>query len=167
MKKLVLKNCEHGSGVFAEEPIKAGDEILKFRGPLVGINDLPRPYTAENDYYLQIGEDLFIGPSGEIDDYINHSCEPNSGIKFDIEGITLVAIKPIATGHQITFDYSTTMHNFDYEMNCRCSSNKCRQRVKNFIDLPEETQTKYIKLGIIPDYILDHFDRLTQSDQRI
>jgi SET domain-containing protein len=159
MKKLDLKNCEHGSGVFAKEPIKVGDEILKFKGPVVGINDLPRPYTAENDYYLQIEEKRFMGPSGEIDDYVNHSCEPNSGIKFDIDGIKLVAIAPIAPGQQITFDYSTTMHNFDYEMNCRCSSNKCRRRVKNFIALPEETQAKYIKLGIIPDYILNILDR--------
>ena len=159
MKKLELKNCEHGRGVFAKEPIKAGDEILKFRGPVVVINDLPRPYTAENDYFLQIGQDLFVGPSGEIDDYVNHSCEPNSGIKFESDYIKLVAIAPIAPGHQITFDYSTTMHKFDYQMNCACGSNKCRLRVKNFVELPEETQEKYIKLGIIPDYILNHFDR--------
>ena len=155
MKKLEQKNCEHGRGVFSKEYIEVGDEILKFNGPLVGINDLPKPYTAENDYYLQIGENLFIGPSGEIDDYVNHSCEPNSGIKFDMDGIKLVAITSITAGHQITFDYSTTMHNFDYEMNCACGSNKCRRRVKNFVELPREIQARYVKLGIVPGYILD------------
>ena len=72
-----------------------------------------------------------------------------------MDGIKLVAITSIAAGHQITFDYSTTMHNFDYEMNCACGSNKCRRRVENFIELPRETQARYVKLGIVPDYILD------------
>jgi hypothetical protein len=126
---------------------------------LLSIANLPKPYTAENDYYLQIGENLFIGPSGWLDDYVNHSCEPNSGVKFDIDDIKLVAIVPIATGQEITFDYSTTMHNFDWEMNCACGSKKCRQRVKNFEELHADIQAKYIKLGIIPDYILNSLDR--------
>ena len=132
---------------------------MHFKGPVVSIKDLPNPYIAENDYYLQIEENLFMGPSGELDDYVNHSCEPNSGIKFDTDCIKLVAIAPVAPGHQITFDYSTTMHNFDWEMNCACGSNKCRRQVKNFIELPEETQARYVKLGIVPDYILKNLDR--------
>ena len=159
MKKIELKNCKHGRGVFAKEPIKVGDEILQFKGPLVNIKDLPEPYTAQNDYYLQIGENLFMGPSGEIDDYVNHSCEPNSGIKFDIDGIKLLAIVPIAAGHQVTFDYSTTMHNFDWEMSCACGSNRCRRQVKNFTALSKKLQARYIKLGIVPAYILNILDR--------
>ena len=159
MKKLELKNCTHGRGVFSKEPIKAGEEILQFEGPVVGIKDLPEPYTAETDYYLQIGENLFMGPSGKLDDYINHSCEPNCGIKFDVDAIKLVAIAPIDAGHQITFDYSTTMLNFDYEMKCACGSNKCRRRVKNFVELPAEIQAKYIELGIVPLYLLHTHDR--------
>ena len=159
MKKLEKRKCDHGWGVFSKEAVKVGDEILKFIGPFVDITELPKPYTAENDYYLQIAEDLFMGPSGGIDDYVNHCCEPNSGIKFGLDGVKLVAIAPIAAGCQITFDYSTTMHNFDYEMKCACGSSKCRRRVKNFIELPEEIRTKYINLGIVPDYILNALDR--------
>ncbi|MBW2433300.1 MAG: SET domain-containing protein-lysine N-methyltransferase [Deltaproteobacteria bacterium] len=159
MKKLELKNCTHGRGVFVKEPIEAGEEILQFEGPVMDSNDLPDPYTAETDYYLQIGENQFMGPSGKLDDYVNHSCEPNCGIKFDVDGIKLVAIVPIDAGYQITFDYSTTMHNFDYEMKCACGSNSCRQRVKNFVQLPAELQAKYIQLGIVPHYLLRVHDR--------
>jgi SET domain-containing protein len=159
MKKLEQKNCEQGRGVYSKEHVRVGDEILKFNGPLVSIKDLTRPYTAENDYYLQIGENLFMGPSGGLDDYVNHSCEPNSGIKFDFDGIKLVAIALIAPGNQITFDYSTTMHNFDWEMNCACGSDTCRRRVKNFLELPAEIQARYVKLKIVPDYILKNLHR--------
>ena len=161
MKKLELKNCPHGRGVFAKEPIEAGEEILQFEGAVVGLEDLPEPYTAETDYYLQVGENLFMGPSGKIDDYVNHSCEPNCGIKFDVDAIKLVAIAQIDAGDQITFDYSTTMHDFDYEMKCTCGSNICRQRIKNFVELPAKIQAKYVKLGIVPVYLLHAQDRRT------
>jgi SET domain-containing protein len=159
MKKLERKDCTHGRGVFAKEPVKTGEEILQFEGPVVASNDLPEPYTAETDYYLQIGENLFMGPSGKLDDYVNHSCEPNCGIKIDGDAVKLVAIVPVGAGHQITFDYSTTMHNFDYEMKCACGSKTCRQRVKNFVELPAKIQAKYIKLGIVPLYLLHALDR--------
>jgi hypothetical protein len=158
MKKLEQKNCEHGRGIYTKERLKVGDEILLFKGPLVNFKDLPKPYTAENDYYLQIGENLFMGPSGDLDDYVNHSCEPNSGIKSDVDGIKLVAIVPIAAGHQITFDYSTTMQNFDWVMTCTCGSNTCRRKIKNFVELPKKIQTRYIKLRIVPSYILKNLN---------
>ncbi|MDX1709350.1 MAG: SET domain-containing protein-lysine N-methyltransferase [Desulfobacterales bacterium] len=154
MRKLELKNCAHVKGVFTKQPLTAGEEILQFDGPVVGSQDLPDPYTAKTDYYLQIGENLFMGPSGKIDDYVNHSCQPNCGIKFDVDAIKLVAIVPINAGHQITFDYSTTMHNATYKMKCACGLKKCRRRVKNFVELPAEIQARYIKLGIVPRYLL-------------
>jgi hypothetical protein len=159
MRKLEAKNCAHGKDVFAKEPFKAGEEILKFKGPVVDIKDLPEPYTADTDYYLQIGENLFLGPSGQHDDYVNHSCEPNCGIRFNIDTIKLVAIVPINAGHQITFDYSTTMYNFAYEMKCTCNSNNFRRRLKNFVDLPSKIQARYIKLGIVPLYLLNVLQR--------
>ena len=38
----------------------------------------------------------------------------------NVDAIKLVAIATIDAGYQITFDYSTTMLNFDYEMKCAC-----------------------------------------------
>ena len=125
----------------------------------MNIEDLPEPYTAETDYYLQIDANLFMGPSGKLDDYVNHSCEPNCGIKIGGDGVKLIAIVPIDAGHQITFDYSTTMHNFDYEMTCACGSNNCRRQIKNFAELPAKIQANYIKLGIVPLFLLQAQDR--------
>lgn len=65
----------------------------------------------------------------------------------------------MAAGHQITFDYSSTMHIFEWEMNCACGTNKCRRQVKNYVELPQEVQVRYIKLGIIAPYILNKLDR--------
>jgi len=154
MKKLALKDCKHGKGVFALKDINNGNEVLQFQGSVVGYEELPHPYTAENDYYLQIGDGIFLGPSGSIDDFVNHSCYPNTGVLFDSGVIKLVAVTPIPAGSEITFDYSTTMDDFRWKMDCSCGSENCRHKLDNFVDLEAEIQAKYIQLGVIPDYIL-------------
>ena len=135
MKKLELKNCEHGKGVFSKENIKFGDAILQFKGPVVSINDLPKPYTAENDYYLQIGKNIFMGPSGEIDDYVNHSCEPNTTAKNYCD----IAIRNIKKDEEITGDYSEDLLPGE-EMQCNCGSERCRKIVKNSSKLLEKRE---------------------------
>jgi SET domain-containing protein len=157
MEKIVIGDCKHGKGVFATEHINAGGKILQFEGSVVSPEELPNPYSAANDYYLQIGERIFLGPSGGIDDYVNHSCCPNTGVLFDSGNIKLVAITPIPSGSEITFDYSTTMENFWWEMDCSCGSANCRRKIKNFMDIGPEIQARYIQLGVVPHYILKHF----------
>ncbi len=159
-KKLILNDCPYGKGVFAAEDIDAGEEVLQFGGPIVGVEELPRPYTAQNDYYLQIGASTFLGPSGNLDDYVNHSCTANTVVIFDSGGIKLIADAFIPAGSQITFDYSTTMDNFWWEMECTCGSKNCRRKVQNFVDLTEQLQSKYIKMGVVPEYILDKLPRI-------
>jgi len=159
-KKLILNDCLYGKGVFAAENIDFGEEVLQFGGPIVGVEELPRPYTAENDYYLQIGTSVFLGPSGKLDDYVNHSCTANTVVIFDSGIIKLVACDFIPAGNQVTFDYSTTMDNFWLEMECACGSDNCRQKVKNFVDLSAQLQSKYIKMGVVPEYILKKLPRI-------
>ena len=153
-KNLFLKECCHGKGVFCAEDIDSGEEILQFGGQIVGFENLPQPYTSQNDYYLQIGECKFLGPSGNLDDYVNHSCVPNAGVIFGSGVIKLIAVVFIPVGSQITFDYSTTMDNFGWEMACACGSNKCRQKVQNFVDISEHIQAEYVNRGIVPNYII-------------
>ena len=69
------------------------------------------------------------------------------------------SIKDIKKGEEITWDYSTTMDEDKWEMDCVCQSKNCRKRIKDFKYLPKEIQQKYIKLGIVPDYILENLKR--------
>ena len=153
MKKLILQECPNGVGVFAGEKISAGEEILTFLGPLIERRDMPEIHSQDEDYYLQVGDDLFLGPSGWIDDYINHSCDPNSGVVIEGKVSKLVAVQNISRGDEIRFDYSTTMYRPILVMKCWCGSTLCRGEVVDFIYLPGEIQAKYIALGVVPDYI--------------
>lgn len=89
---------------------------------------MPKLIKPEYDRYIQVGEDKYLGPSGDFDDFINHSCDPNSGIQIKGKKVVLLAIKDIKQNEEITWDYSTTMDEDDWEMDCQCGCLKCRKK---------------------------------------
>ena len=155
-KKIIVKNSKNGAGVFANKNLEKGEVILEFHGELFTREELPKPYNEVEDHYLQIDNDLYMGPSGEADDFFNHSCDPNAGLSFAGKKIFLVAIENIADGDEITWDYSTTMNEDDWEMECKCGSKSCRGRIRDFKYLPEKIQKKYLDLKIVPKYITEN-----------
>jgi hypothetical protein len=120
---------------------------MHYSGPLLRYEQ-----TSPTTLALQIGPDLYIGESGQADDFVNHSCQPNAGMRIEATDVRLVAIRDIATGEQITFDYSTTMDEDDFEFDCLCGSPVCRGRVGDFKHLPASLRQHYDQLGIVPKY---------------
>ncbi|HUW97446.1 MAG TPA: SET domain-containing protein-lysine N-methyltransferase [Acidiferrobacter sp.] len=121
----VNESPQHGRGVFADVSIPAETALITFRGPL-----LRRTELDPRDYHLQIGDDLYLGPSGEADDYVNHSCAPNAGF---VEGLTLRALRDIAANEEITWDYSCAIDEADFlGFPCACGAPDCRGTVQSF-----------------------------------
>ena len=57
--------------------------------------------------------------------FINHSCEPNCETEDDDERIFVVAIRDIAAGEELTYEY----HLYDSdesEQHCYCGAKNCR-----------------------------------------
>jgi hypothetical protein len=142
-----------GKAVFATRDYKPDQVIVKFEGKIIDKDKIPKNMHGSSDRYVQISKDKFMGPSKNTDDFINHSCEPNCGLLFRDYGIILVAIKNIKIGDEITWDYSTSIHNDSWKMKCKCLSKKCRGDIGEFKNLSKVVQTRYIRLGIVPDYI--------------
>jgi len=159
MRDLILGQSNNGKAAFANKDFKKGEEIIEFKGKLFTYEQLPTPYDEVEDHYVQIDKNLYIGPSSGVDDFFNHSCNPDSGLKIKGKRVILVAIKDIKKNEEITWDYSTTMDEDDWELDCTCGSKNCRKRIRDFKYLPGEIQQKYIKLGIVPKYILDNLKR--------
>jgi hypothetical protein len=153
MLKLTLSEG-HGTGVFTSDAILCGEKIIQFRGPLIDISEIMNEslIDPEDDRYIQIGPSTLMGPSGEMDDYINHSCEPNSGVKKLDGDWWLIAIRDIASKEEIAWDYSTTMCNDTWEMVCRCGADSCRKIIKEYVFLPQVIKNRYEALGVVPDY---------------
>ena len=146
--KLDVRRGTHGRGVFAGETIPAGALIARFTGPFLHYAE-----TSASTYALQIGPDLYIGGSGGVDDLFNHSCDPNACVMIEGTAAELRAIRDIALGEEITFDYSTTLDEGDFTMECRCGSPSCRGTVGDGRDLPQAVWRRYLEMGILQKYV--------------
>jgi hypothetical protein len=58
---------------------------------------------------------------------LNHSCAPNLGWA---DERTLVALRDIATGDELTIDYATVIADPQFVMTCHCETYRCRQVVE-------------------------------------
>lgn len=144
-----------GKAVYAGQPFQKGQPIVLFRGPIVHRDLLPASLQKAQDRFLQIDKTYFMGPSGSVDDLINHSCDPNTGLQFTEQGPLLMALRPIAIGDELTWDYSTTIMDHGWSMVCQCGAHNCRGIIGEFQAIPKPVQRAYAELGILPSYILD------------
>jgi hypothetical protein len=115
------------------------------------------------DDTLQIGLGLEIDLD-EISRTFNHSCDPNAGLRKVSE---MIALRDIAVGEEITFDYSATVGpdvpGRLWTMQCKCGSMNCRKIVGNILSIPPEQLKKYADAGALQDYILVEFDKIRKN----
>lgn len=149
---IYIDETDVGRGVFAARDFEPWSPILTFDGPRV-TGDHPVAVADEGGYLLQIDMDTYIVPRPPAV-LVNHSCRPNAGI---VEAVRLVAICPIRAGEEIRFDYSTTMDEEAWTMQCRCGAPSCRGVVKDFKYLPDEVKQRYLDLGIVSPFIADKY----------
>ncbi len=129
-----------GAGVFAVKNVPRGTPVCSFGGPIVSGADI-----RDDDYVLQIGDDAYIQGDPQADfleNYINHSCEPNLG--FRNGGLVLYALRDIAQGEELTWDYSTSMHEPGVEIACQCESASCRGVIRSFLELDAQTRARLL-----------------------
>jgi len=121
---------ETGSaGVFARQPIAAGELLIIWGGEVVSGEQLRQLPARAQMHGLQIEADFYLVPTRppEPADYVNHSCHPNAGLNGQI---SLVALREIAPGEEICFDYAMSDSSPYDEFECRCGAANCRRRVK-------------------------------------
>jgi hypothetical protein len=143
-----------GRGVFATRSFRPGQAILEFSGPVLNQDEVVA-LGGDRAYALQVGTDEYLDtmPPGR---YVNHSCDPNAGI---VNDRMLIALRPIETGEEIQFDYSTTMSRDHWTMECRCGRPTCRRVILDFHHLPPITQNRYLQLGIVQRFIVSEVRR--------
>ena len=154
MSEFTLRKKSYGYAVYSKKFYSQGSPIMRFTGKIIHYKDLPAIENESDDRYVQVGPKSYMGPSGGQDDLVNHSCEPTAGLRFTNNEIMLIAIVDIKPGDEITWDYSTTMDEDDWEMDCECGSSRCRRRIRDFKHLPLALRHRYARLGIVPPYLL-------------
>lgn len=154
-QSLLAKDTGFGKGVFTSSDLRPGTFLIEMTGPKLRPHEIPPLAEREiMDHYIQCADDMFLGPSGNLDDLFNHSCEPNAGLFFTKNTILVKAIKRIPANAQIYIDYSTVITIDPLVMKCFCQTKTCRGEVRDFRLLPSHVRSQYIALGIVPHYAI-------------
>lgn len=124
--------------VIALEPVAAGAELLQVHGVFV---DAPSRYSLQvaADRHVAAPEDLAPErmPDPFLWRYLNHACRPNAAF----EGLRLVALRDIAAGDELTFDYNSTEYEIAEPFPCHCGG--CEGRlIRGFRHLSAAEQAR-------------------------
>ena len=118
-----------GLGAFARRPIPAGTRVIEIAGWV-----LPSEKLTDDLLAMQIGPDLWLCSDGSSpDDRINHSCDPNLG--FTHGDPVLYALRDIAPGEEVAWDYSTSLTDPGWFLECACGAPNCRAVVRPWHEL--------------------------------
>jgi SET domain-containing protein len=126
----------HGSGVYARVAIPAGYVIVEYRGERITKAESARREAARlerirrggdgSTYAFRLNQrhDLDARRHGNISRFINHSCDPNCRAQKDRGRIWIIALRDIARGEEITFDYGFRFRHWAANP-CRCGAAPC------------------------------------------
>jgi len=131
-----------GKGAFAKEKICKGEIVFIKGGHILKKGEY---YTSSQaNSYLPISDNYVLAAGNpeeenEIKLFVNHSCNPNCGLRGEI---TFVAIRDIDIDEELTFDYAF-LDNEDYKFNCTCGAINCRKIITGRDWKIKEIQEKY------------------------
>jgi len=146
--RIIVKNSRvHGRGVYAARRLKAGENIIEYKGQRIPWKEADRrppsnPDDPYHTFFFSLEDQKTVidaGVGGNAARWINHSCEPNCAavVHVDIDGderrdrVFIEAVRPIRAGEELTFDYAIELpvpHTAARarEWPCRCGAPACR-----------------------------------------
>lgn len=135
MEKVVIKNNEKGRGVYSTQTFHAGEIVI--------IGKIVEECAERTCLTLQMDVDKHVRMDIPFE-LVNHSCNPNTGIKSnEFGGYSLVAMRDIDEGEEITFDYSMTEWISIAVPECKCQSQNCRKTIGGGKYLSDSMKAKY------------------------
>lgn len=127
-KITVKKSGIHGTGVYAEQAIAAGEFVIEYLGEKIPSEEGTRRSNASpHHHYIFMLDDQYDvdgNVAGNAARYINHSCDANAEAEIDGDRIMIYARRDIAAGEEITFDYAFPQE--EALVACVCRASNCR-----------------------------------------
>lgn len=155
---LFVRATHKGRSLFTRAGHAAGKVLFEHRGERLSF---ARALRLPADHIMEIGDDLVLTASGDLDDFINHGCAPNCGAQFTADGrILAVALRDIAPGEELTYDYASTttqagLQAFPgWRFPCACGAPVCRGEVSCAEEIPAARIEEYLRQGVLAPHVL-------------
>lgn len=165
-------DCFNGMvvGVRAKVHISKGAIVASFNGAVYqnvkGDDDLPEEIEGLQIRGYPISIDETTARDGDV--YarsINHSCQPNCGLRLAWVGtdpwpvVEIIAWRPILPRSAITYDYGTAQYESGFtfypsNIECTCGEKHCRKLGVGWEDMPRWIRRKYINAEFVLPHVL-------------
>jgi len=134
----VRSSALHGLGVFARQRIARGTRVLEYVGERISHEEADRRYEHksgdDSHTFLFIADDTTVidaGVDGNEARFVNHACDPNCESVIEHARVFIDAIRGIAPGEELTYDYQIQREpgdppDIDAVFACRCGRQRCR-----------------------------------------
>lgn len=128
----------HGRGAYATQPIAAGTRLIEYKGERITSAEADRRYPDDPDhphhtFLFSIDDDVVVDAAfkGNAARWINHCCDPNCDAVIEDGRIFIEAVRDIAPGEEITYDYNFILEErhtpaAKRRYPCYCGAEKCR-----------------------------------------
>ena len=143
-----------GNGVFAVRSVRAGDTVLHSSAQSVSAE-------GRTNRTVQVAlrpQEVHINLD-DVSSCLNHCCEPNTApITNQLGAYDFIALRDIARGDEINFDYETTEWTVSIsvpEGGCNCGAAGCRRDIKGGQFRSDLLETYSEKL---PDWVKNELD---------
>jgi hypothetical protein len=148
-----IRQSKFGKGLFAVKDIPPETFICKVIGEEITFEDTLTLGDKES-FALQIDSARYVLCNSPFL-FSNHSCNPNCAVNSDLDFHTISEVKK---DQELLWDYSTSMLERHWTMNCYCGSDNCRKLITDFDLLPLKVQKKYLQMHIVLPFILNQLN---------
>jgi uncharacterized protein len=103
-RKFTVRKTRTGLGLFANASFSKSELVIEYTGALISNTDADR---RGGRYLFQVNSRWTVDGTGRenLSRYINHSCDPNCIAYTRGKRILIYALRPIATGEELSYDY--------------------------------------------------------------
>jgi hypothetical protein len=152
---VIVARVRNGLGLVAARAFRPRRTIIKIVGRIVDADTLWNRGGTFADNCFRFGPETYLDPGSRPGRFLNHSCEPNAGIRKSNNQLFLFAAASISAGEEVIIDYSTILGDDDiWTMRCNCGRKSCRRTIGRFGALTLELQRRYLLQGLVPKYIM-------------
>ena len=123
---IIRSSAIHAAGCYTMRPLRQGRTVCEYDGPRFSKGVADARYEGRSITYL-----FSFGEEGTVIDgfgtamFLNHSCDPNCETEEEQGRIYIRAIRDIAAGEELTYEYN--LHDSDDDdCDCYCGAAKCR-----------------------------------------
>jgi hypothetical protein len=138
MGLMIRSSAIHAAGCYTTTAVRKGVRVAEYTGHLISKKLADQRYEDSPITYL-----FGLGDGGIVIDghstamFINHSCDANCETSEEQGRVWITAIRNIAAGEEITYDYCL-YDGGDDEGFCNCGAKRCRGTMYS----PEEVKKR-------------------------